>query len=129
VDPLDLEVSEFCKVGEFQVTALGHPDSDGSIVVNDPCVKLVWERGKETLDMSAVERELLLSMPENKERRFDCRFPCNDPIAMRFNSFGWGWGSMEQFNMFPELDGLSIVVRDGVEVGKNMVEVDGVATE
>ena len=55
MDPLDLEVSEFRKVGEFQVAALGHPDADGSVVVNDSCVKLVWERGKESLNMFAVE--------------------------------------------------------------------------
>jgi len=54
VDPLDLQVSEFCKIGEFDVSLLGNPNANGSIVIDAPAMQLGWQGCKILLDVLAI---------------------------------------------------------------------------
>ena len=68
-------------------------------------------------------------MFEHEESCVDKAIPGDDPVSMGFDGLGRRRRSLEYLKVFSEFDDVVGVVGDRVDVGKNMVEVDGIPIE
>jgi len=68
-------------------------------------------------------------MLEDEQHGVNEAVPGNNPIAVGFNGFCWGGRSVEELNIFTEFHNVSGVIGNCVDIGEDMVKVDGVAIE
>jgi hypothetical protein len=129
VDPLYLEVSKFSNIRELEVSPLGNMDPDCFVIGDNSPMQLYQQGSKVALDVLAVCLKLLLPMLEDEECSVDKRLPSDDPISMGFDCFGRCCRTMEELNVLAQLDGFMVVIGGGVDIGENMVEINGISAE
>jgi hypothetical protein len=115
-------------VREEEVLPLRNPDPDCSVVLYDPTVMRLWERGEELVEMFAIIPEFGSSVGEDIFCRFCRTTPGDDPFAMGVHRFGRFRCSEREFDI-PNFLCAFLVMADRVHIGKDAIKVDRSARE
>lgn len=115
-------------VGEEQITALGHTESDCPVKLYNSGMSRGREGGEQLADVFAICNQFGSTVGEDKDRGLPCGVAGNDPLGVSSDDAGRGRRAGDELEV-PQFLSALFVEGDGVQGREDTVEVDSLSSK